>query len=113
VLERDVHRLHGGLTLTTVANVLVTMALGPLLTALFARIFIGHRHCARTWVAIVVAGVGIAWMYGSQVAGLPVLAGSLVACACRGGRGATGRWCSAASSPRPAVDLVPACWWGP
>jgi drug/metabolite transporter (DMT)-like permease len=31
------------LTLTSVANVLVTMALGPFLTALIARIFIGHR----------------------------------------------------------------------
>ena len=40
------------LTLTSVANVLVTMALGPLLTALIARVFIGHRMPARTWVAI-------------------------------------------------------------
>ena len=44
------------LTLTTVANVLVTMALGPLLTALLARVFLGHRLPARTWGAIVVAG---------------------------------------------------------
>ena len=39
------------LTLTSVANVLVTMALGPFLTALIARVFIGHRipraHLAR------------------------------------------------------------------
>src|SRR6218665_1669953 len=51
------------LTLTTVANVLVTMALGPLLTALVARIFIGHRLALRTWLAIAVAGVGIGYMY--------------------------------------------------
>jgi drug/metabolite transporter (DMT)-like permease len=31
------------LTLTSVGNVLVTMSIGPLLTALVARIFIGHR----------------------------------------------------------------------
>src|SRR6187455_1226871 len=31
------------LTLTSVANVLVTMSVGPLLTALGARLFIGHR----------------------------------------------------------------------
>src|SRR5665647_759357 len=31
------------LTLTSVANVLVTLAVGPLITALLARIFIGHR----------------------------------------------------------------------
>ena len=39
------------LTLMPVANVLVTMAVGPLLTALFARIFIGHHIALRTWVA--------------------------------------------------------------
>jgi len=66
------------LTLTSVANVLVTMALGPLLTALAARIFIGHRLPPRTWVAIVVAGAGIGWMYGTQL-GEGLLAGTLVA----------------------------------
>jgi drug/metabolite transporter (DMT)-like permease len=55
------------LSLTTVANVLVTMAIGPLLTALGARFVLGHRLAARTWVAIALAGVGIAWMYGQQV----------------------------------------------
>ncbi|WP_369656375.1 DMT family transporter [Variovorax sp. V213] len=55
------------LTLASTASVLVTMALGPLLTALAARIFIGHRLPARTWFAIVVAGLGIAWMYGTQL----------------------------------------------
>jgi drug/metabolite transporter (DMT)-like permease len=47
--------------------VLITMALGPLFTALGARLFLGHRLPARTWGAIVVAGLGIAWMYGSEV----------------------------------------------
>jgi drug/metabolite transporter (DMT)-like permease len=37
------------LTLTSVANVLVIMALGPLVTALFARAFLGHRLPRRTW----------------------------------------------------------------
>ena len=55
------------LTLTSVGNVLVTMAVGPLVTALIARIFIGHRLPARTWIAIVVAGLGIAYMFASQV----------------------------------------------
>lgn len=69
------------LTLTSVANVLVTMALGPLFTALVARFALGHRLAPRTWGAIVLAGLGIAWMYGSQL-GLGdggVLAGTLVA----------------------------------
>ena len=55
------------LTLTSVANVLVTMALGPLFTALLARVFIGDRIAPRTWGAILVAGLGIASMYASQV----------------------------------------------
>ncbi len=68
------------LTLTSVANVLVTLAIGPLVTALFARIFIGHKVPLRTWVAIVVAGIGIAWMFGSQLTGVQLL-GTLVALA--------------------------------
>ena len=56
-----------GLTLTTVANVLVTMALGPLVTALVARSALGQRLPPRTWGAIAVAGAGIVWMYGAQV----------------------------------------------
>lgn len=66
------------LTLTTVANVLVTLALGPLMTALVARVFIGHRIAVRTWGAIAAAGMGIAWMYGAQVGG-GQWAGTLVA----------------------------------
>ena len=54
------------LTLTTVANVLVTMSIGPLLTALMSRLVLGHRLAMRTWGAITLAGVGIAWMYGHE-----------------------------------------------
>ena len=56
------------LTLTTVANVLVTMAVGPLLTALLSRLLLGHRLAARTWAAMALAGIGIAWMYGHEFA---------------------------------------------
>jgi drug/metabolite transporter (DMT)-like permease len=56
------------ITLTTVANVLVTMSLAPLLTALVARLVLGQRLPARTWAAIVVAGAGIAWMYAHELA---------------------------------------------
>lgn len=54
------------LTFTSVANVLVMMSVGPLFTALVARVFIGQRLAARTWLAIAVAGFGIVYMYGSQ-----------------------------------------------
>jgi drug/metabolite transporter (DMT)-like permease len=69
------------LTLTTVANVLVTMALAPLFTALAARFALGHKLAARTWVAIVLAGAGIAWMYGHELQGGRHLLGTLVALA--------------------------------
>lgn len=66
------------LTMTSVANVLVTLSVGPLLTALVARVTIGHRIAPRTWIAIVVAGAGIGYMYGSQISD-GHLAGTLVA----------------------------------
>ena len=54
------------ITMTRVANVLITMASAPLMTALIARVFLGHRLAARTWAAIVAAGAGIAWMYARE-----------------------------------------------
>jgi drug/metabolite transporter (DMT)-like permease len=69
------------LSLTSVANVLVTMALGPLCTALAARLALGHRLAARTWTAIALAGAGIAWMYGHELRGGSHLLGTVVALA--------------------------------
>ena len=66
------------LMLTSVANVLVTMSIGPLLTALIARVFIGQKIPLRTWIAIVVAGIGIAWMFAAQLKGGQLL-GTMVA----------------------------------
>ena len=69
------------LTMTSVANVLITLSLGPMLTALFARIFIGHKLPARTIIAIVIAGFGIAYMYAAQInlSDMKQLTGMLVA----------------------------------
>ena len=55
------------LTLTSVANVLVTMSIGPLLTAILSRLLLKHHLPGSTWAAIALAGVGIAWMYGHEV----------------------------------------------
>lgn len=57
------------ITLTTVANVLVTMAVAPLLTAVLAWALLGHRLPLRTWCAIAAAGAGIAWMYAGELRG--------------------------------------------
>ena len=95
------------LTLTSVANVLVTMSVGPFLTALLARVVIGHRIPLRTWTAILVAGAGIAYMYAAQVSGGQV-AGTLVAL-CVPLAGAVNWTVVQRSNARGLnVDLVPA-----
>lgn len=99
------------LTLTSVGNVLVTMSMGPLLTALIARVFIGHRVPTRTWVAVVVAGIGIVYMYASQLGSI-TLWGTLVAL-CVPIAGAT-NWTVTqhAHDQGHDVDLMPAVWVG-
>ncbi|MGE5386936.1 MAG: DMT family transporter [Betaproteobacteria bacterium] len=67
------------MTLTSVANVLVTMAVGPLLTALMARMALDHRLPQRTWLAIIVGGIGIAWMFARDTGTGLSLLGTLVA----------------------------------
>ncbi len=95
------------LTLTSVANTLVTMALGPFLTALIARAAIGHRIAPRTWAAIAVAGVGIAYMYGAQIeAGR--FAGTLVALCVPVAGGINWTITQRSHAQGQGVDLVPA-----
>jgi drug/metabolite transporter (DMT)-like permease len=95
------------LTLTSVANTLVTMALGPFLTALIARVAIGHRIAPRTWAAIAIAGVGIAYMYGVQIeAGR--FAGTLVALCVPIAGGINWTITQRSHAQGQGVDLVPA-----
>lgn len=95
------------LTMTTVAKVLVTMALGPFFTALLARVAIGHRIPRRTWAAIAVAGAGIAWMYGVQI-GEGSFAGTLVALAVPLAGAVNWTLTQRAHALGHQVDLVPA-----
>ena len=94
--------------LTTVANVLVTLALTPLLTALASRIFIGHHIPARTWAAIVVAGGGIAYMYAGQLSQGVSLAGTLVALCVPIAGAANWTLTQHAHAQGRDVDLIPA-----
>jgi drug/metabolite transporter (DMT)-like permease len=55
------------LSMTTTANALVVMAVSPLLTAVFAWFFLKDPLPARTWIAAIVASIGIAWMFASQM----------------------------------------------
>ncbi|MCV2355810.1 DMT family transporter [Paucibacter sp. B2R-40] len=75
------------LSLTSVSNVLVTMSLGPLLTALLSRLVLKRQLPARTWWAIAVAGAGIAWMFGHE---LGQGADSAVKAGGQGGQGVLG-----------------------
>lgn len=54
------------LTMTSVAHVLVLLAIGPLLTAVLGRLVLHQRLPTRTWVAVGVAVLGIVYMFGSQ-----------------------------------------------
>lgn len=57
------------LSLTTTANALVMQSVSPLLTALFASMFLKDPVPLRTWLAAGAAAIGIAWMFGASVEG--------------------------------------------
>jgi drug/metabolite transporter (DMT)-like permease len=67
------------LTLTSVASVLVTLSIGPLVTALFARLFLHHRLSTATWIAIFSAGAGIGWMFWGRSGEKGMILGTMVA----------------------------------
>jgi drug/metabolite transporter (DMT)-like permease len=100
------------LTLTSVANTLLVMSIGPLLTAVLAWLVLRAPVPARTWVAIAAAMAGMAWMFargGGAVPGGNHVAGMLVALAVP---------LAAAinlillQKTRARVDLVPAVFLG-
>lgn len=101
------------LALTTAANVLITMSMAPLFTALLAHFMLGHTVARRTWVAIALAGIGIVWMYAAGFDGDPRhLLGTAVAL-CVPVAGAINwnlsqRVGQRASAKQGKVDLVPA-----
>lgn len=106
------------ITLTTVANVLITLAVGPLITALFARIFLKHRLPLATWLAIAVASLGIAWMFRQEGGAVQFsLFGTLVALAVPMAGAANytvlqyvglDRGTTAAVGGKPVQDMLPA-----
>ncbi|MFG6466700.1 DMT family transporter [Roseateles sp. BYS87W] len=99
------------LSLTTVANVLVTMSLGPLLTALLARVFLKQAIALRTWIAIAVASIGIAWMFGQQADARGGLAGVAVALAVP--LAAAVNWCLLQKAGETdGADMLPAVLLG-
>lgn len=70
------------LTLTTTANTLLVLSIGPLLTAVLAWLVLRAPIPARTWIAIVAAMIGMAWMFSQGAGGGPTgkhLLGMLIA----------------------------------
>jgi drug/metabolite transporter (DMT)-like permease len=53
------------LSLTTTANTLVVMSVSPLLTAVFASMFLKDPVPLGTWLAASAAALGIAWMFSA------------------------------------------------
>ena len=96
------------ITMTTVANVLVTMAIAPLLTALLARVALGQRLPVRTWAAIVVAGVGIGWMYAHELGAASPGAWLGIAIALGVPVAAAVNWTAIQKNSRDGADLLPA-----
>jgi drug/metabolite transporter (DMT)-like permease len=100
------------LTFTTVANTLLVLSLGPLITALLARAVLRVPVAPRTWAAIAAATAGIAWM-ATQAApatapGRP-LTGMLIAFAVPVASAVN---LVTLQATRARVDLVPAVFVG-
>ena len=99
------------LTMTSVAGVLVISALNPLFTALLAALVLRQRIPRHTWVAIVLAGIGTAWMFGGQL-GAEGGWGLLVALCVPLSAAINWIVVQHAQMPGAAVDLVPSVLLG-
>lgn len=94
------------MTLTTVANVLITESLTPLATALLAHFVLRQRVAPRTWIAMLIAGGAVAWMYARGLSADPRhMLGTLVALGVP--LAAAVNWTTMQQSGR-SVDLAPA-----
>jgi drug/metabolite transporter (DMT)-like permease len=56
------------ITLTTVANVLITMSLAPLFTLILARLWLRKSINTSAYIAILIAVCGMLWMFSGDVA---------------------------------------------
>jgi drug/metabolite transporter (DMT)-like permease len=61
------------LSFTTVANVLVVLAAGPLLAALLGMALLREAVAPRTWLAIALASIGLLWMVREGLSGDGIL----------------------------------------
>jgi drug/metabolite transporter (DMT)-like permease len=109
------------LSFTSVANVLILMAVGPLLTALLSRLVTGQPMAWRVWITIGVAGAGMAYMYGGQMLALmgsentranDLLIGSLIALCVPAAAAVNWTVVQRSQSQGERIDLVPSVLLG-
>ncbi|MGE5640097.1 MAG: DMT family transporter [Clostridia bacterium] len=103
------------LTLTTTANTLVVMSLAPVFTAIAARVVLKESIAARTWIAVVACGAGIAWIAagsGVEARGGRDLAGMLVALSVPIAAATNVIVLRAVARGERRIDLVPAVMLG-
>lgn len=109
------------LSFTSVANVLIIMAVGPLLTALLSRVVTGQPMAWRVWITIGVAGAGMAYMYGGQMLALvsgdntqanDLLIGSLIALCVPAAAAVNWTVVQRSQSHGARIDLVPSVLLG-
>ena len=99
------------LTLTTVANVLISMSLAPLATALLSWLWLKRRLPLRTVLAIALAVLGIVVMYASDVSALAGQHGLGVLIACSIPLAAAVNW-NLSVKTGAKLDLIPAVFLG-
>ncbi len=101
------------LTLTTVANTLLVMSVGPLVTAVLTRIVLRTPVAPRTWIAIAAATAGMAWMFARgealEAGGASHLLGMLIAFAVPLAAAVN---LVTLQKTRARVDLIPAVFLG-
>lgn len=109
------------LSFTSVANVLIIMAVGPLLTALLSRVVTGQPMAWRVWITIGVAGAGMAYMYGGQMLALmdgdntranDLLVGSLIALCVPAAAAVNWTVVQRSQSQGERIDMVPSVLLG-
>jgi drug/metabolite transporter (DMT)-like permease len=99
------------LTMTSVGNALVTMSVGPLMTAVLAWVWLKHQVPVRTWLAMVAAACGIVYMYAAQMADIN-WPGTLLALSVPMAAAVNWTVNQQAQSHGEKVDMMPAVWIG-
>jgi drug/metabolite transporter (DMT)-like permease len=98
-------------SMTTVANVLVVLAIDPLLTTLMARVTLGSAIPRKTWIATAGACAGVLMMFGSEADGEALL-GTAIAFLVPLAAAANWTLSQSIQQSTRRIDLLPALLYG-